>query len=53
MSNYASDNFDVGWNMALTGLIDDFEQSFQLITKWLRDLGIKVNEAELDSNNNL
>ena len=31
-------------NRSITALIDDLEKDLEIVTKWLRDSGLKVNE---------
>ena len=48
LSNYADDNFIVRWNSNINDLLVDMERSLEAITKWLRDSGLKVNEAKTE-----
>ena len=46
--NFADDNFFVAWNTNLDSLITDLEMSLEMITKWLRDSGLVVNEKKTE-----
>ena len=45
---YADDNYIVRWNTVLQLLIDDMCRSLEMITKWLRQSGLKVNDAKTE-----
>jgi hypothetical protein len=47
MSSFADDNFTLKWNSKKNDLIKDMEQEFEMLTKWLRDSGLKVNDDKL------
>ena len=48
MSNYADDNYVIKWNTKIEELIIDMRKSLEAITKWLRDSGLKVNDAKTE-----
>ena len=48
LTNFADDNFYLEWNTDLTKLIIDLEQKLEMITKWLRDSGLLVNESKTE-----
>jgi hypothetical protein len=48
LTNFADDNFIVRWNRQIEVLIDDMEKSLEMITKWFRDSGLKVNESKTE-----
>ena len=48
LSNYADDNYIVRWNSDMESLIIDMKKSLESITKWLKDSGLKVNEAKTE-----
>jgi hypothetical protein len=48
LTNFADDNFIVRWNRQIEVLIDDMEKSLEMITKWFRDSGQKVNESKTE-----
>ena len=48
MSNYVDDNYAIRWNMSVEALIIDMKKSFEAITKWLRDSGLKVNDTKTE-----
>ena len=48
ITNFADDNFIVGWNKLLHVLIDDMEKKLEMIIKWLRDSGLQVNETKTE-----
>ena len=45
MTLFADDNYIIGSNPNLKALIEDMKQSLEMITKWLRDSGLKVNDS--------
>ena len=45
---YADDNYIVRWNTVLQLLIDDMCRSLEMITKWLRQSGLKVNDSKTE-----
>ena len=45
---YADDNYIVRWNSILHLLILDMKISLEMITKWLRQSGLKVNDAKTE-----
>ena len=48
LTNFADDNFVIRWNNCMTALIRDLEKDLEIMTKWLRDSGLKVNEAKTE-----
>ena len=46
--NFADDNFCVEWNKDLSVLIINWEKRLKMITKWLRDSGLVVNESKTE-----
>jgi hypothetical protein len=48
LSAYADDTYVPRWNLSLEQLIKDVEKSLEAITKWLRDSGLKVNQAKTE-----
>ena len=48
MTLFADDNYIVRWNKHLTALIEDMRESLEMITKWLKDSGLKVNETKTE-----
>ena len=48
MTLFADDNYVVRWNKCLAALIVDMRQSIELITKWLRQSGLKVNDVKTE-----
>ena len=45
---FADDSYILRWKNSLPELICDIEKSLGAITKWLRDSGLKVNQAKTD-----
>ena len=45
---FADDNYIVRWNAMLHLLIIDMERSLEMITKWLRQSGLKVNDLKTE-----
>ena len=48
LTNFADDNFIVRWNRQIEVLIDDMQKSLEMITKWLKNSGLKVNESKTE-----
>ena len=48
LTNFADDNFYLEWNADLSLLIINLEQKLEMITKWLRDSGLLVNESKTE-----
>ena len=46
--NFADDNFCVEWNMDLSVLIINLEKRLEMITKWLKESGMLVNESKTE-----
>ena len=47
-SNFAADNFALSFNSNKQTAISDMENKLKLITKWLKDSGLKVNEIKIE-----
>ena len=45
---FADDNYVIRWNRCINLLVVDMQRSVELITKWLRQSGMKVNEAKTE-----
>ena len=48
MSKFADDNFVIKCNKFLPALINDMKQTLEMIIKWLKDSGLKINELKTD-----
>ena len=48
LTNFADDNFCLEWNTDLELLIVNLEKKLEMITKWLRDSGLVVNESKTE-----
>ena len=48
MTKFADDNFVIKYCKFLTQLIVDMKQTLEMIIKWLKDSGLKVNDAKTD-----
>ena len=48
MSAYADDNFTFFWDRDKSKLIRDMEKELETLTKWLKDLGLKVNDMKTE-----
>ena len=48
LTNFADDNYYLEWNRDLTALISNLEKRLEMITKWLRDSGLVVNESKTE-----
>ena len=48
MSSFADDNFTIKWNINKNELIKDMENELEVLTKWLKDSGLKVNEDKTE-----
>ena len=48
MTKFADDNFIIKCNKLLPQLINDMKQSLEMIIKWLKDSGLKVNDAKTE-----
>ena len=46
--NFADDNFCVEWDKDLVTLIANMEKRLEMITKWLKDSGLIVNECKTE-----
>jgi hypothetical protein len=42
LTTFANDNFVAGWNISMEALICDMEKDLEIMTKWLKDSGLKV-----------
>ncbi len=48
LTNFADDNYYLEWNRDLTALISNLEKRLEMITKWLKDSGLVVNESKME-----
>ena len=48
ITNFADDNYYLEWNRDLCALVKDLEMKLEMITKWLRDSGLVVNESKTE-----
>ena len=48
LTNFADDNFVIRWNKCMTALISNMEKDLEIMTKWLKDSGLKVNESKTE-----
>ena len=48
LTNFADNNFCISWNRNLALLIADLELRLEMITKWVRDSGLVVNESKTE-----
>ena len=48
LTTFADDNFIIRWNTCMEALINDMQKDLESMTKWLRDSGMKVNEAKTE-----
>ena len=48
LTNFADDNFILEFNSKINDLITNMEQKLEMITKWLKDSGLKVNENKTE-----
>ena len=48
ITNFADDNFYLEWNTDLALLIINLERKLEMITKWLKDSGLLVNESKTE-----
>ena len=48
LTNFADDNFVLEFNPEVNDLIIDMQKKLEMITKWLKDSGLKVNEAKTE-----
>ena len=48
LTNFADDNYCIEWNANLAVLILDLERRLEMITKWLKDSGLVVNESKTE-----
>ena len=49
MTLFADDNYIVRFNSNLDALIEDVKYSLEMIIKWLRDSGLKVNDSKTEA----
>ena len=49
MTLFADDNYVLEWNKCVNQLIPDMERKIELITKWLRQSGLKVNDSKTEA----
>ena len=48
ITNFADDNFVIRWNKSMPALINNMEKDLEIMTKWLKDSGLKVNESKTE-----
>ena len=48
MTKFADDNFIIRYCKVLSDLIDDMKQCLEMIIKWLKDSGLKVNDSKTE-----
>ena len=48
LTNFADDNFILEFNSKINDLITNMEQKLEMITKWLKDSSLKVNENKTE-----
>ena len=48
LTNFADDNFVIRWNKCIPALISNMEKDLEIMTKWLKDSGLKVNESKTE-----
>ena len=48
MTLFADDNYVIHWNRDLALLIVDMQRTIELITKWLRQSGLRVNDGKTE-----
>ena len=48
LTNFADDNFILEFNAKVNELIPNMERKLEMITKWLKDSGLKVNEKKTE-----
>ena len=48
LTNFADDNFIIEFNSKVNILIIDMEKKLEMITKWLKESGLKVNENKTE-----
>jgi hypothetical protein len=48
VTNFADDNFVIQFNKYINQLILDFEMKLEIIIKWLKDDGLKVNNTKTE-----
>jgi hypothetical protein len=48
LTTFADDNFVVQWNTCMKALICDTEKDLEMMTKWLKDSGLKVNKGKTE-----
>jgi hypothetical protein len=48
LTNFADDNFILEFDSKINNLIVNMEKKLEMITKWLKDSGLKVNESKTE-----
>ena len=48
MTLFADDNYLICWNKTIQELIDDMTKTIELVIKWLRQSGLKVNDSKTE-----
>ena len=46
MTKFADDNFVIKFNKFMPQLLNDMKKTLEMIIKWLKDSGLKVNDAK-------
>ena len=47
-TNFADDNYIINFNSLINDLIENMERNLEMIVKWLKDSGHKVNESKTE-----
>ena len=48
MTKFADDNFIIKYNKYIPNLINDMKKTLEMIIKWLKDSGLKVNDSKTE-----
>ena len=48
ITTFADDNFVIRWNTDMDELIGDMKKDLEIMIKWLKDSGMKVNETKTE-----
>ena len=48
MTKFADDNFIIKYNKHIPNLINDMKKTLEMIIKWLKDSGLKVNNSKTE-----
>ena len=49
MTLFADDNYIIRYNCNLEALIEDMKETLEMVTKWLKDSGLKVNDNKTEA----